>query len=304
MSSRSLLNLVLVVVIAGLVLLVAYEPGIDVPAKPQPLTTMARESVTRLAVERPNQPTVRMEKQGGRWRVTEPFALPANAYRVGALLDILKTPSHDQLTVSDLERFSLAQPKASLTLNETRLDFGGTESLSARRYVRRGDTVHLITDRFFYHLVAGATNFVDYQLLGPEAAPVEIALPDAHLARKDGGWTLTPDAPGVGADDLTGLVDAWRGAQAIDVKPFETSEDAEVVTVRLRDQEGSIRFLVTLGEGEAIFARPDAGVQYHLPSASADALLTLRQPGPGPDAERLDTTRPGEPSATTAGANP
>jgi len=297
-SSRSLLNLVLVVAVTGLVLLAFYEPGIDVPPEPPPLMTMARESVTRLAVERLSQPTVRMEKRGGRWRVTEPFALPANAYRVGALLEILKTPSHEQLTVSDLERFSLAPPKASLSLNETRLDFGATESLSMRRYVRLGDTVHLITDRFFYHLVAGATNFVDYQLLGPEAAPVEITLPDRHLALEDGRWTLTPDDPEVGADDLMRLVDAWRGAQAVDVKPVETNEDGQAVTVRLRAQKDSIRFLVTLGEDETIFARPGAGVQYHLPKAPADALLTLRRPALGHNGEGLDATSPGDSPAT------
>ncbi len=303
MASRSLLNLVLVVVVAGLVLLAFYEPGIEVPPEPQPLTSMARESVTRLAVERANQPKVKMEKRGGRWRVTEPFALPANAYRVGALLEILKTPSHGQLTVSDLERFSLAPPKAALSLNETRLDFGGTEPLSARRYVRQGDTVHLITDRFFYHLMARATDFVDYQLLGPEASPVEITLPDRRLALEDGRWTLTPDDPQVGADDLTRLVDAWRSAQAIDVKPVETREDGEAVSVRLRDQKEPIRFLVTPGEDEAIFARPGAGVQYHLPKASADALLTLHRPAPAPNADHTDTTSPGDPPATP-GVNP
>lgn len=304
MSTRTLLNLVLLVVISLLALLVVYEPGIEEPPPPVSLTTVTPAAVSRLRVERPNQATVEMEKVDSGWRVVQPFTLSADDFRANSLLEILRSTSHGQLKADDpgLARFSLAPPKASLHLDGTRIDFGDVEPLNGRRYVRLGDTIHLITDRFFHHLLASPADFVDYRLLGPDPKLVEIILPDLHLLRRNGTWSLDPEDPAVSANALAKLVEAWRQTRAIDVRTLEDANSKRAIVVRLEEPAQSVRFLLSETEDEIILARPNANVQYHLARSHAEALLGLADPGPsghttgdGPtDRAKIDAPGPPE----------
>lgn len=301
MSSRTLLNLALLAVVGALIVLAVYEPGIEAPPPTPALTSVDPAGITRLRVERPNQPTVRLEKTASGWRMLEPYALAANAYRARALLGVAGAASHWQRPAGDLDlaRFSLDKPKASLYLDDIRIDFGGTESLTGRRYVRLGETIHLITDRVFHHLLANAANFVDYHLLAPGSEPVAITLPDRRLLRRHGVWALEPEDPGVGADALAQTVNAWRQAQAIEVRPLENGKSGQDVSVELAGADAPIHFRVRETESQVILGRPDVGVQYHFTPSGAASLLKLA--GPESDDEAPPATAPRDPPASSTG---
>lgn len=295
MRARTLLNVVFVAVVVGLVLLAVYEPGIEIPPEPERLTDLKPAAVQHLRMQRPSQPGLRFEKRAGAWYMLEPYQLPANSLRIGSVPNIVEATSHTQLPVTglDLERFSLDPPNASLFLDDIRVDFGGFEQLSARRYVRLGDTVHLITDRFYHHLLTTPASLVDHRLLGPDAEPVEIVLPEHRLVLADGIWTVTPEIPEMTADAPLRLAAAWRGAQAIEVTSSDTEKGEQSVSIRLRGQTQPLRYLISAAEDAVVFARPDAGVQYHLTGASAEALLRIDTASP--DAE--DSDENGAPSS-------
>lgn len=284
-STRTLLNVVLVAVVFVLVLLALYEPGIQVAPEPERLTDLEPAAVQRLRMQRPDQPEMRFEKRAGTWYMLEPYRLPANNLRVGAVPDIVEAPSQAQFPVTSLalERFSLDPPNASLFLDDVRIDFGGSEQLNAMRYVRLGDTVHLITDRFYHHLLTAPASLVDHRLLGPDAEPVEIVLQEHRLILADGTWAVTPEIPEMMADAPVRLAEAWRNAQAIEVTALQTEKGEQSVSVRLRGQAQPLRYLVSTTEHAVVFARPDAGVEYHLTEASAEALLSVD--AASPDAE-------------------
>jgi hypothetical protein len=294
MSTRTLLNLALLAAVGVLLVLAIYEPGIEAPPPVPVLSSIDPAGITRLRVERRDQPTVRLVKAASGWRMVEPYALAANDYRARALLEVSRAPSHWQRPAGglDLDRFSLDNPKASLYLDDIRIDFGGTESLTGRRYVRLGDTVHLITDRVFHHLLASAANFVDDRLLAPGSEPVAITLPDRRLVRRNGAWALEPEDASVGADVLTQTVNAWRQAQAIEVRPLENAESGQDVSVELAGADTPIRFRVRETESEVILGRPDVGVQYHFTPSGAASLLELAAPHrdeePAPSAAPLE----------------
>ncbi len=283
LSTRTLLNVVLVAIVAGLVLLVLYEPGIEAPPEPERLTDLKSVAVRQLRMKRPGQPEMRFEKRAGTWHMLEPYQLPANDLRVGVVPDIVEAPSYAQLSVTELtlDRFSLDPPNASLFLGDVRIDFGGSEQLSAMRYVRLNDTVHLITDRFYHHLLSAPAGLVDHRLLGPDAEPVEITLPEHRLTLADGTWTVVPELPEMTADAPVRLAEAWRHAQAIEVTALEPKKGEQSVSIRLRGQTEPLRYLVSAAEHAVIFARPDAGVQYHLTEASAAPLLRIDAPAAG-----------------------
>ncbi len=275
MSTRTLINLILLIVVTVLAAVSFHEPGIEGPAALPTITDKPADSVKRISIHREKQADILLEKHAGQWQLREPFQLPANGFKVDLLLGILAEKSHSRLTTADLElsRFSLEPPKASLALDELRLDFGDTAPLSGNRYIRLGDTVHLVRERLYHHLIAAAPDYVHYALLGPEARPVIISLPEITLTLMDGKWTPQPEADNLSADGISRLVTAWRDAQAISVNAYKEGQIENEVSITLEDREQPLRFLIRKGEHEMIFARPDVGVQYHLPEESAARLL-------------------------------
>ncbi len=305
MGTRTLLNVALVAIVLVLVILAVYEPGIEVTPEPPRLTDLKPGAVQHLRMQRPDHPEMRFERRAGTWHMLAPYQLPANNLRLEAVPEILEAASHAQFPARDLalERFSLDPPNASLFLDQLRIDFGGSEQLSARRYVRLGDTVHLITDRFYHHLLTAPAGLVDHRLLGPGAQPVEIMLEKHRLALSNGTWAVTPEIPQMTADAPARLAEAWRNAQAIEVTALKTKKGERSVSVRLKGQTEPLRYVISAAEHGVVFARPDAGVQYHLTEASAEPLLSINAAGTEApdDHERADQTpEPGEsPAALT-----
>jgi hypothetical protein len=282
---RTALNLLLLVAVAVLAAVAIFQPGVQEPPPAPTLTDRDPGAVQRVRIERPEQPPVVLEKRAGRWYVAEPLSMPANAFRIQSLLEVLSFASDRQFATQDLDlpRFGLAPPKASLFLDDLRLDFGDTESLSGRRYVRSGEAVHLIADRFYHQVMAGAPGFAHLGPLGPDPEPVALDLPDLTLRHEGGRWVVEPDDPAAGADAVQRLVDAWRSVQAITVRPLEAAAGGRSLTVALQGQEAPLRFLVSETPHALVLARPEAGVQYHLPVESAERLLRLRPPASPPE---------------------
>ncbi|MCP4044272.1 MAG: DUF4340 domain-containing protein [Gammaproteobacteria bacterium] len=277
MSSRTLINLILLLGVAALAAISLFEPGIEKPSAPLTLTDLDPNSIRMVTIRREGQPDILLEKDADRWQLREPLQLPGNTFKVTALLEVLTTESHSRLPATDLElqNFSLKPPRVSLTLDGLHLEFGDTAPLSGNRYVRLGDTVHLISDTFFYHLIAAPADFVHYGLLGPEAKPTTIALSQTTLHLEEGKWIPHPEVGGIDADAISRLTTAWRNARAVSVKAYTEGQAEQEVNISLEGVEQPLHFLIRTGERETIFARPDAGVQYHLPNESATRLLRL-----------------------------
>ena len=83
-------------------------------------------------------------------------------------------------------------------------------------------------------------------------------------------------------------MDSRRTAQAITVRALEPPGAGRPVTVTLTGQGEPLHFLVSETPHALVLARPDAGVQYHLPVESADRLLRLRVPAPPGDGAVTD----------------
>lgn len=157
MRGRWLANLVLLVLVVLLGTAAQRELERDAPR----LTGLDPDAITRVRIERPEQPLIALARTGEGWRIGEPDAREADPARVAALLRIAAAAVSRTLP-PDAERgpLGLDPPRVRLTLDALTLSFGDTEPLAQRRYVAEGENIHLIDDLWWHLLTAPAESFV------------------------------------------------------------------------------------------------------------------------------------------------
>lgn len=278
MNKRNLLNLGLLIFIAVLVLLTVYEPGIEPPTPTPTLLKLDKEAITRIAISRENQPDVELVKNDkGEWWMEKPLHYPAETFRIDSLLRIteLKSLSSFAAEKEKLATFQLDKPQATLTLNgNTTLAFGGSTPLDHRRYVMEAGRVHLTTDSYYYYLIGKFPIFLRKQLLDNGSVIEALTLPGLSVTQQEGHWQLVPEPGSFSADQVTQLIDNWKHASALEVKPYGGA-DGEKITLTLKGQEQPLELLLTAREPDLVFARPELGLEFHFDAASASELLQL-----------------------------
>lgn len=274
MKSRMLLNLSLLAALAVLGAIAYLEPGKKEPAE-TPLTPVDIDKVDTLTLQQGDK-TIVLAKKDGHWRLSAPFSAPANEFRARQLLEIAKATSDASypLKPEELAKFELDKPIASLTVGDAVLIFGGADPINMRRYVRVGDTLHLVRDDFSRHLTAQATDYVDKKLLPEDARIQEIALPEwkARLGQ-DGKWVFEPQQEG-GESNIGDLLANWQSARAIDIKHLDKPVGGPKLHIKLANGD-PVDFVIVQREPELLLARQDCGLQYEVVGEPAKRLLSL-----------------------------
>lgn len=275
MNSRISLNLVLLAIVATLGAVVFLEPG-KTPPETHPLAGIDEKGLSAITLQ--NRETIRFEKLNGHWSLVEPFKAPANEIRIHQLIDIAKTNSEANypLDANNLVPFELDKPRAVLSLGETVFSFGGSDPINMRRYVRVGDGLHLVSDDFFHHLTAAATDYVDKKLL-PEAAKIrEIQIPGLKASLgNDGKWTREPAVEG--NPGMSELLTIWGSARAIEVRREDKPATGDIIRIGLNDGQ-SVVFVIAQREPDLILSRSDLGLRYEITAETASQLLNQPKP--------------------------
>ena len=280
MGKRALLNIWLVVALAVLVWVVWQEPGH--PPKPAAvkLTGLTPASIDKVVITN-RHGAIRLDKQDGEWRITEPVKVAANPARVDSLLQVAEAESVSRFPAAgkDLSAFGLAKPAVSLRLNDSELVFGGVAPVDQRRYVRVGDTIHLIADRYSFALTADAAAWVSRDLVPKGADIIALELPDAKLSRSGkGAWTVTPAGKKISQDVVQAVIKAWHEAQALRVAPYDKRPAHGKVVIRLKDGQSPLQYEIITRKPELILARPEIGMQFYLETDQVQRLLTIGKP--------------------------
>lgn len=279
MSSRTLLNLLMLAAVLALVAVTVLKPGIEPEAENPPLTTLDSANVQRIEIERGDTVLILERRDGGWWIAGEP-TVPADPLQVDLLLRLPGERPLRSYAAADLDLVQLkldpGQPR--VRIDATEFAFGDTDPLEGLRYMRVGDRVHLIRDSYQSVLQGGRTQFTSRRLL-PEGADIAaLELPDLTLRKRDdGGWDVQPAPERLSADAPQQLIQAWQNASALWVRSYQPAGDRKPVTLTLADGT-QLRFELRQAEGETLLARPDLGLQYQMPEESARPLLALEAP--------------------------
>ncbi|MBI3777267.1 MAG: DUF4340 domain-containing protein [Gammaproteobacteria bacterium] len=283
MNKRLTLNLSLAVVIIVLALLVIFEPGKDKAPELPKLTSLADDKIQHVTIERVGRDTLVFEKQADGWHITQPLQLHANEFRVTGVAHAAQTPSHARFPQAgrDLKQYELNAPKIKLTLDGQLIEFGGVNPLDNRRYVRVGETIHLVADDVFLRANGDAAGFVSTALVPDHAQEIsEIKLPQLTVQKdKDSGkWTVTPAIANLSTDDIVKFVDEWRHAQALQVSAYNGTPTGEHVTLAFSSTTPPRVFDLMGKDSDLILGRKDAGVMYQFTAEIKQRLFTLKPP--------------------------
>lgn len=284
MTKALLTNLILLLLILVLGLVIWLDPFTEPVPQPQALTPIDPNTVNRIALSRGGQQQFALEKHEldgeSVWYLTEPLEMPANPVRVSQILDLLTTDSLRQYEIESdiLAKLGLDPPGWEIALDQTIVQFGKTEPLEQRRYVRVGAKVHLINDRFSQYNFGSPLMLANLDILPVDKSVTEVHLPDKVIKKVDGQWQSTPSTDAISQSSYNEFIDEWRYAQAQRVTLADQQEQtttATPVTIYLEKASQPVRLTVESTEQDVIVTNRDWGVRYYLASTIGKRLLQV-----------------------------
>ena len=274
MSYKTIINvfLIIAVVSLGVFLVKTRDENNDQSVT---LTSIQPGTIDRIGIYNADRKEIKFEKRTDGWFMTAPLAVRANTIRIGAMLQMLQTPSFAQLPEAehDLQRFELEAPAVSLILNDQEFYFGGTNPLEGRRYVMIGDTVHLITDGLFPQLQQRSEFFISPQLIPEGTLLQSIELPGYVFIFENNKWSGNDDT-GILEEDLDTLITAWQSATATRIEILEPAGSMGEVIIHTRTGE-VMRFEIQQREPVLKLTRTDLGITYDIPADTASDLFPV-----------------------------
>lgn len=191
-------------------------------------------------------------KRQGAWELTQPYFAPADSRRVAELGAIASAPLRQRLAPAALDpaAIGLAPPTATLKLGARTLEFGTTVPPHQDRYVRVGDVLGLVQDRFSALLTGPPESFVDPRPL----AGLNVA----------GGTVLGQP---MSAESL----ERWREVVAARVEPLPPTFPGHTIELTLANGKPLVVQFDYRGDELALFRR-DVRVLYVLAAEDVAAL--------------------------------
>ncbi len=277
MKRSLLVNVVLALLVLGLGLWMTLKPGDKAP-EDFPLSAQKPSEVDRITIRRQGLPEFVLEKREGAWRQSAPFAARAESSQTGRLLDLLAARSTQKLPATDLARFELDKPFATVTLGKDTFAFGTVNTLTSEQYVLSGDAVYLVSPVFGYGLPTREDSLASHRLLGDDEIPAGVEVSGATLAQKDGKLTLTradsAKAEPPSQDDLSRWLEGWRYASALTTQIAKDIPPGEPLRVMLKGDR-TIEFVIVARAPDVKLFRRDENMLFTLSQEQGTQLLAL-----------------------------
>jgi len=294
--NRSLFNLILLVLVAGLGALLYFTR--EKPKTETPLTTLAADAVDTIEIDPAGgKPPLKLERVKGSWQLTAPIKAYADDFAVTTLSGLASqtTTESYQAADVDLKEMGFTDTSAKVKLNDQTLIFGGQDPLQGQRYVRIGERITLIPDLSPGLLDDNVADLVSKHLLAPDEDPTRIQLPGLTLVRgADDNWS-SPEHADATSEQLEAVVDAWRDAQAMWNQASGTDQPDSSQNVVITTAAGkTIQLTVVSKQPQLQISRADVpGVVYVLPAKQTDSLFQLPAPAkPAADAQSGSAKQP------------
>ncbi len=220
-----------------------------------------------------------LQRDAGGWLLESPIRWPANKVNIERLLSIVNSDAGSSLPADEinLATLGLQLPKAVLRFNDTRLLFGATNNIGARRYIMIDSAVFLLPDIHLPFFAQGLLSIVDRRLLPRRYSISRLKLPGLEISRDvNDSWQVANVDDGFEQDQIARLVANWQDLEAAKINLFDTGAiPRQKLEIALQDGSKFEFFLMSI-EPEVVIAHPQIGLQYHFRADLYYQLIALR----------------------------
>lgn len=143
-------RLILLLAVLALLVLAGWQLQRDARNETGPLTAIDPASVTHITLTLPGAPAMHYEKRDDHWWRTDGTPARANDARLSDLADAAAAHVLNWRPASDFDpaKIGLAPPKAVLDLDGQTLEFGESSVTGPQHYVRVGQRIALVSERY------------------------------------------------------------------------------------------------------------------------------------------------------------
>jgi hypothetical protein len=290
-----IVNLLLLLGVAGLAAYALYKPKDEEDAGQHRISSLAPTQVKRVRIEPQGGTALELQKEADEWFLVQPLRARADRTQVDRLLDLLNARSREKLAATELQRFDLEQPVLRVTYDEHVIAFGTTNPLSQEQYVHAGDGVYLLSSFYRAQVPDRPERVLTHALFRQAEKPKSFRLKAFTVEQSDGKWQMHPPAgkEPPSQDDLNRWVDDWRVASSLLTQPANARTSAsEWIEVGLADG-GTLRLGVVQRAPQLVLLRPDEQLTFHFSEGMRERLLS---PPVAPETGAASGTRPAAPA--------
>ena len=271
MSTRSLLNVVLLLAVAAAGLALYFKPKPAAEERYRLIPVQATE-VNEIEIVRGAQAPIVLVRSGKPWRMRAPVAARLDDTALARLLELARVEVSNRLSAAELGRYELDKPWARVRFGAHVIELGMTNAVTQELYTRSGEHVFAIPARFAAAVPGTPAKLLAHRMFDSDETPAAFRLERFAVVHDGVRWQLEPPDPGLSQDDLIRWVDQWRLASSTTTQPGVAVTAREKVTVKLNGGR-AITFSVLARTPDLVLRREDEGLDYHFSARMASLLL-------------------------------
>lgn len=279
MKNRWLLNLVMLIVVAGLVSFLYLRPKqVAEQESTYEISNYKLAEFNAITVEFPTKAPVTFAKVDGFWRLTAPNQTRADQTSVQRILSIIAAKTKDKIVSTDLEKFGLNNPSLKLKLyrdktNVEEFSFGTHNPVTDEQYVLHRNAIYLISNVYGESASTQVIELVDKAPLKPteKVAGFDFSHLEQWEASRlnvdlvNGQWKVSIAKAKPQQNELNEWLDfSWVHTLAKEVEFYTPDHKTTYPSFEVKLADGKkVHFDKIQESPELLLARPDEGLIYH-----------------------------------------
>lgn len=110
----------------------------------------------------PKHSIIELKKQAKQWLIVKPIKAKADQRKIQHLMTLLSEPidSFYPLAGKNLATFGLDKKRLSIAFNGVNIQFGRLNPISHKRYLRKDNTVYIVSETIYGLLISGVERFI------------------------------------------------------------------------------------------------------------------------------------------------
>lgn len=276
MKARWILNLVLLLIVAGVGAFLVLRPVPEVTgSKAYQVSQLNPASFSKIRVEFPAKKAVQLERLDNIWYLTLPYKARASRQAVDDIAKLVTASSTEKFPAGSAAQYGLDNPVMRLLLDDQEFTFGTHHPLTSEQYVRYKDAIYLVSNAFSEAAATQVTELIDKRPFAPGEYISGFDL--AHLEQWEstalnvdmvaGEWKVSsPKAKPQQQELNQWFEDSWQHLTATAVEPYHPDSRQKYPSLEVKLKSGKKVHFDKLQESpELLLARPDEGMLYHFP---------------------------------------